>query len=110
MKKPGKVVEAIEEQGRAAGERKEVAEGLKGLRKHIGHASARSYLAETRVREGEKLKFGKLRARMDIPLKAKTVLSRKHKKLVQTRGEKAFKKQSRKELERSIRTGQVPGR
>ena len=110
MGKPEKVLEGIEEKGAAKARRSSLAGEIKDLRKHIGHASARSHLAEIRVREGEGVKFGKARARMAVPLSEKSSLSKKHTKKARERGEEAFKEQSRKELKRAVRKGEVPGR
>jgi len=102
-----KVMEGLDEASAAAGRRSELASGLRMARKHLGPSTTRSHLARIRAEEGASQKFGKARAAMPIPISEKSSLSRKHQVKSESAGVSAFKNQSKKEMERGIRKGEV---
>jgi len=102
-----KVVEGIDEAATAAAKRSELASGFRLARKHLGPATARSHLAQLRTEVHTGQRLGKGRAAMSIPLSEKRSLVKSHEAKAESAGDAAFKNQSKKELERGIRKGEV---
>jgi len=102
-----KVMEGIDEAGTAAGKRSELASGFRLARKYLGPATVRSRLAQIRAEVGASQKYGKARAAMPISVSEKSGLSKKHQVKSESAGVSAFKDQSKKEMERSLKKGEL---
>jgi len=99
MGKHDAALKSLDAAGVAAGERAELAHGLSGARSVFGKATARSYLATIRAQAG----LGRSASEKGRP---KAVVRAINKGSVKA-GDMAFKNQSKKEMERGIRKGEV---
>lgn len=103
------VREAIDEAGRSAGMRSELAAGLKKSRKFLGPETARSELARLRGMSELGAKYKDVRRRSGMSPEEKKRAWKTHEARAEAKGTEAYKTQSKKEMERALKAGTVPG-